>query len=130
MKNETWSSIFRLLRFGVVGTLNTAISYGVFSLFLFLGLHYSLATLGGGLVGMTLGFKLHGALVFKHSGKGRFVWFALVFVLIYMLSLGIQLLARRGVNGYLAGAIASAITVPISFSLNQVLVFRDTNKFT
>ena len=36
----------------------------------------------------------------------------------------IQRLGRPAMNGYLAGALATAVTVPISFLLNRRLVFR------
>jgi putative flippase GtrA len=73
---------------------------------------------------MVLGFKLHGSFVFGHSGRGRFLRFAMIFISMYILSLGIQTFARRSVNGYLAGAIASCVTVPVSYLLNRTFVFH------
>lgn len=71
---------------------------------------------------MLLGFRLHGRLVFR-SRTGRLDRFAMVFVAMSGLSLLVQAIARPHLGGYLAGALATAMTVPISFLLNRSLVF-------
>lgn len=118
------SPYLQLIRFGLVGALNTAFAYGVFAALLWTGLHFTLATLLGGAIGVVTGFRLHGKFVFKNPGKGRFLHFCGIFILIYALSVGIQAIARLGMNGYAAGAIASCFTAPISFILNRFLVFH------
>lgn len=122
---EVRPQFLHLLRYVVVGGVNTLLAFGVFVLFLKVGCHFSVATLAGGICGMVMGFKLHGTLVFGHSGRGRFLWFLAIFVSMYGLSLGIQTLARGSVNGYLAGAVASCVTVPVSYLLNRTFVFQD-----
>jgi putative flippase GtrA len=115
-----------LIRFGVVGSVNSFFAYLVFAFCLRLGCHFSLATLIGSLFGMMTGFKLHGHFVFGNPGRGRFLRFALIFCFVYGVSVGIQEIARLAVNGYVAGAIAAAITIPVSFTLNRNLVFHRT----
>ena len=115
-----------LVRFGIVGSVNSFFAYLVFALSLRLGCHFSLATLIGSLFGMMTGFKLHGHFVFGNPGNGRFLRFALIFCFVYGVSVGIQEIARLAVNGYLAGAIAAAITIPVSFFLNRNMVFHRT----
>ena len=117
--------VARLLRFGAVGAANTLVSYLVFALLLRLGAHFAVATLAGGICGVALGFKLHGNFVFNHTGHGRFPHFLVIFMLCYALSLGIQAIARLVMDGFLAGALATAFVVPFSFLLNRNLVFRD-----
>lgn len=114
----------RLAKYTIVGGLNTLIAFAVFVLFLRLGVHFAVATLLGGLTGVVVGFRLHGRLVFEHSGQGRFLRFVLIFALTYVLSLAIQTEARKRFNGYLSGAIAACVTVPASFFLNRNFVFR------
>lgn len=115
---------YRIIRFAMVGCVNSVAAYAMFAVLLRLGLHYSLATFAGSLVGMAIGFKLHGAFVFDHPGRGRFIYFTLIFSLVMGLSLGIQAVARVAVDGYTAGAIAASITIPISFILNRTFVFQ------
>jgi putative flippase GtrA len=119
-----YRSILRLIRFSIVGIINTVASYLVFALFIWAGVHYVFASLAASSIGMLMGFKLHGAFVFDHPGDHRFLRFMGISFLIFACSLGIQALARISVNDYLAGAIAAAITIPISFLLNQAFVFH------
>lgn len=118
--------LLRLARFGIVGFVNTIFAYLVFALSLRIGCHFALATLIGSAFGMATGYRLHGRFVFANPGKGRFMRFALIFVLMYMLSVGIQAVARSTCNGYFAGAIAAFITIPTSFILNRNFVFHGT----
>jgi putative flippase GtrA len=121
--------LLRLVRFGMVGSVNTLVSYLVFAGLLRVGWHYAAATLVGSICGMVLGFRLHGRFVFRNPGRGRFLRFALFFVGLYGLSIGIQALARMAMNGYLAGALAASITIPTSFLLNRNFVYhRDPNQ--
>ena len=114
----------RLVRYGIVGSLNTVMAYGVFAGLLRAGLHFTLATLASSTFGMVVGFKLHGRFVFGHSGEGRFPRFFLLFAALYGLNLGLQGLARMAVNGYSAGAIAACVSIPVSFLVNRNFVFH------
>jgi putative flippase GtrA len=119
--------LFRLVRFGIVGSVNTLVSYLIFAGLLRVGWHYTLATLAGCTCGMALGFRLHGRFVFEHPGRGRFMRFALFFIALYGLSIGIQALARKAMNGYLAGVAAASITIPASFFLNRNFVYHSNS---
>lgn len=63
--------IRQLIRFGLAGILNTAVAYLAFALLLYLGLHYTLATLIGGTAGLIVGYCTTGGFVFGHSGGNR-----------------------------------------------------------
>lgn len=114
----------RLFRYGVVGGINTFLAYLVFAGSLRLGFHFVIATLISSLFGMTMGFVLHGRFVFQNPGHGRFGRYALVVAILYVANVGIQAVARHALNSYLAGAVASLITIPASFLLNRALVFQ------
>jgi len=118
-------AVVSLVRFVVVGAITTFAAYAVFAGLLLLGVHYAAATLAGGLAGVVLGFRLHGRFAFR-GRAGSFPRFVLMFVTIYGVSVGLQAAARPSLGGYLAGALATAATVPISFLLNRWLVFRRT----
>lgn len=117
--------LVHLIRFTLVGVINTLSAFGVFASILWLGIHYMLATLIGGLVGVIIGFRLHGSFVFRQSGKGRFVHFVIIFLLMYLLNIGIQTVARSYLNAYVAGALASCFTIPISYVFNRIFVFQN-----
>ena len=115
---------WQLIRFLIAGGFNTLASYLAFALCIRLGWHFVPANLVGFLVGVLIGFKVHGAFVFDHPGEKRFLRFMVIAVLLLGCSLGIQAIVRQWVNDYVAGALAAAVTIPISFLLNRALVFH------
>lgn len=114
----------QILRFGLVGAANTIVAYGLFSVLLWAGVHYTLATFLGGVAGMLLGFKLTGALVFGSRDNGRILRFMVVFLLQYLVNVGAQAALRIAVNPYLAGALATMFCFFPSFAMNRSFVFR------
>jgi putative flippase GtrA len=119
-----YSAMWRLVRFLIVGGCNTLVSYLAFALIIRIGWHYTVATLIAYSVGTLIGFKLHGAFVFDHPGDQQFWRFIWISLTLLACSLGIQALAQTSVNDYAAGAIAAAITIPVSFLLNRAFVFH------
>jgi putative flippase GtrA len=62
----------QFIKFAVVGTLNTLISYGVYYLLLFLGIHYLISVLLSFAAGVSFGFTFNKIWVFRSaqsSGK-------------------------------------------------------------
>jgi putative flippase GtrA len=119
-----YSALARLFRFLIVGVFNSLVSYLAFALVIRIGGHYTVATLAAYAVGTLMGFKLHGAFVFDHPGDRQFWRFVAISLALLGCSLGIQALAQTWVNEYVAGAIAAAITIPVSFLLNRAFVFH------
>ncbi len=124
ISSGTSRALLRFLRFLVVGGVNTLASYLVFCGCIWIGLHFTLATLVSYGVGVLIGFKMHGRFVFEHPGAHRFVQFAFISIVLLGCSLGMQALARHWVNDYLSGALAACITIPVSFFLNRAFVFH------
>jgi putative flippase GtrA len=124
MRRDLGGHLHLLARYVVVGLVNSLVSLAAFLVLLWTGLHYALATLASGTLGVVLGFRFHGRWVFKDKGHGRFIHFLLIFSLMYGLSVGVQTVARNRMNGYAAGVLASGLTVPISFLLNRFFVYR------
>lgn len=112
-----------MIRYALVGLVNTLSTFGIFSILVWCGLHYSIATLLGGSVGVLIGFNLHEKFVFSRSGRGRFILFVIIFALMYGLNIAIQSMARTHWNVYISGAIASFSCTPISYVLNRTFVF-------
>ncbi|MDO5896964.1 GtrA family protein [Agrobacterium sp. Azo12] len=120
----------RLLRFLLVGLLNTLVGYSVFCLMIWLGLHYSVASAVATVLGVAFNFKSTGKLVFGCNDDRRIVRFVLVYVIIYCVNvIGLALLLRLGIEAY-AGAIVLILPLALlAYCLNTLYVF-DTNDQT
>lgn len=114
----------QLVRFGIVGLVNTGFAYAIFAMLLAFRIHYLAATLIGGLAGMFLGFQLSGRYVFGGRHRGHFLKFIIVFLLMYLVNVSIQRVLHPFVNQYLSGALATASCFFLSFALNRTFVFR------
>jgi len=65
-------------RYLVVGIGNTVFGYSIFMLFLYIGLHYSVAVLLSTIIGILFNFYMYGRVVFKSNSwelLGKFVFF-------------------------------------------------------
>ena len=119
------------IRFILVGILNTMVGYGLFALFIYLGLHYSLAVLFSTILGVLFNFKSIGKFVFNSNNNERIYHFIGVYVLLYLLNVsGLWGLSSIGMeNMYVAGAILLAPLAIISFILNKNFVFNQEVDF-
>jgi len=111
-------------RFLAVGVLNTMVGYGLFSLFIFLGFHYTLAVLFSTILGVLFNFHSIGRLVFGRHEYRLLARFFGVYGVTYILNVSfLGLFALFGINMYLAGALLLAPMAIISFLLNKYHVF-------
>lgn len=112
-------------RFLIVGGLNTIFGYGVFALSIYMGFHYSLASLFSTILGILFNFQTIGRLVFVDYRHSLFLKFFAVYGLTFLLNIiGLFLLNSIGVSDYLGGAIMILPSAVISFSLNKIFVFN------
>ena len=115
----------QFLKFLVVGGLNTLFGYSVFALFIYLGLHYALASLLSTVLGVLFNFKTTGTLVFKNRDNSLIFRFFGVYGVVYACNvLLLKLLGGSGFNMYWAGALAIAPLALLSFVLNKLFVFE------
>jgi putative flippase GtrA len=113
------------IRFIVIGIINTIFGYSVFSVFIFLELHYSLASLLSTVAGIIFNFKSIGSYVFKNKNNSLFLKFVLVYVIVYLINLLLlKILSTLGLNYYLSGALVLLPLAIISFVLNKNIVYR------
>ena len=118
----------RLLRFVIVGGVNTAFSYAVYAALLFLGLPYPAASLCALVAGILFSFKTQGTLVFRNSHNRLFPRFVAAWSLIYVANVFlIWSLRALGLDAYLAGALAIAPTTALSYLTQRFLVFRPSD---
>ena len=115
----------RILRFLIVGVINTAFSYGAYVLFLFVGLNYALANLLAMILGILFSFKTQGKFVFQDQSYRAFLPFVLCWIVIYFFNIAlIRELLKLGYNAYVAGALALPAVVVFSYIVQKYIVFR------
>lgn len=113
------------MKFLAVGFLNTLFGYSVFSLLIYLELHYGVASLLSTIVGVLFNFKTTGKIVFNNSNNNLLYRFIGVYTLIYFVNIGLlRIFDILNVGMYEAGAILILPIACLSFYLNKTLVFR------
>jgi putative flippase GtrA len=122
LKTINW---LRLLRFLIVGGLNTAMSLGIYFLCLYLfNWPYYLASAVSILFGIAVGFKAHGAFVFNNSGS--FWRYVACWVSIYAGNTLMIAMIRDYTGDYWAQIILLPFTTALSFYLMKKLVYSPT----
>lgn len=127
------NSIFiqrQFFTFILVGMINTIFGYSIFTLFIYLHFHYSIAMLVATCLGILFNFQTTGVIVFKNQNKKLILQFIAVYATMYFLSLTLLNIIRwMGIsNLYISGAIVTCITPLISFTLNKFYVFTGSNR--
>ena len=114
----------QFVRFIVVGILNSAFGYGCFALFLFLGLHYTVALLLATVLGVLFNFKSTGALVFGSHDNKLILRFIASYAVVYLVNvLGIKMFAAAGLAPQYGGALMLLPMAVLAFILNKKFVF-------
>ena len=114
-----------ILRFLVVGGINTAFGYGVFALFILIGLHYVWAALLGQICGVLFNFKTTGTIVFHNKNNWLLFRFFGVYLITYLLNIGLlKVFDMFGVGSLVAGAIILLPMAAVSFLLMRKFVFK------
>jgi putative flippase GtrA len=115
----------KFLRFLAVGLVNSAFSYSVYALLIFLEVHYALAVLVANVLGVLFNFKTTGRLVFQSNDNRLIFKFVLVYASVYLLSVSsLKILLWLGLNRYLAGALIALPMAGVTFTLMSRFVFK------
>ena len=115
----------RLVRFVLVGILNTGFSYAVYALLLAAGVEYRLANLGALLLGILFSFKTQSTLVFRNDNNRLLLRYVLGWAIVYGCNIAlIGQCIRFGASAYLAGALALPVTTVVSYLIQTHMVFR------
>lgn len=114
----------RLLKFLLVGVLNTAVGYSIFLIALWIGLHYSAAIAVATVLGTLFNFKSTGTMVFRSRDNSRLFRFIMVYGMIYLLNVaGIAALLQFGFQEWFAGLCLLLPLALVSYILNSRYVF-------
>jgi len=119
------TDIRQIVRFLAVGVLNTAFGYAIFAGGVLVGLASGLALAIAMVIGVIFNFFTLGRLVFDSRDPTRLPRFVGVYVLTYMVNLGmLALWEKAGVGPLLAQLACLPVTVSLTFVLMRFLVFR------
>lgn len=115
----------RIIRFLVIGGINTIFGYIVFATAIYLGLHYSMASLLSIILGILFNFKTSGKIVFKNSSNRLIFQFAFVYLIVYGVHvLSLSILNSFGINNYIGGAILVLPIALLTYILQSKIVFK------
>lgn len=113
-------------RYIAVGVVNTLFGYGLFSLFIYADLHYSIALFSATVLGVLFNFKSIGLLVFRSYNNKLIFRFIAVYVFLYCINLlFLKFFALLNINMYFGGALLLPVTAVIGFLINKRFVFNN-----
>lgn len=116
----------QFVKFILVGILNTAFGYGVYSALVLLKVDASISLFASTVMGILFNYMTTGRLVFLARGIGRLPYFMAVYGLTFLFNLwSLRLLLSHGVKPLLAQALLLPLMVITSFTLNKIFVFRN-----
>ena len=115
----------QFVRFLLIGALNTVFGYSIFALFIFFGVHYSIASLLSTVLGVLFNFKTTGRYVFNNRKNSLLGKFFLVYAVIYGCNVGLlKIMNDFSISMYIAGAVLALPLAVLSYILNKKLVFE------
>jgi putative flippase GtrA len=118
----------RILRFVLVGMVNTTFGYGVFSLGILFGFNLATALLFSTVLGVIFNFFSNGIVVFRNADLRNFHRFVFVYGVIYLVNLGLLKIMTKAasLSPFAAQAISLPITVLMAYAMLRFIVYRNS----
>ena len=132
-KNNFGLLLVQFVKFGIVGLSNTAISYAVYSLFVYLDFHYLIASIIAFVISVLNSFFWNNKFVFKNEAdQKRNIFHSLIKTYVSYAFTGLVLqnvllfvfIEIFIISKYIAPLIGLVITIPLNFILNKLWAFR------
>jgi putative flippase GtrA len=133
MKNINSILLFQFIKFGIVGLSNTAISYIIYSILVYVGLHYIIASVIAFVISVLNSFFWNNKYVFKkednqkrniiHSLIKTYMSYAFTGLILQNLLLFV-FISILHISKYLAPLFGLIITIPLNFVLNKLWAFQ------
>ena len=126
-------TIIQFIKFGIVGGINTVLSYGITNgCYYLLHLNEQVSNIIAFVITTFISFMLNGNFVFKENGEKRSFWKSLlkvyasysitgVFLTAILLYVEEQLL---GIPHYIATLMNLVVTIPLNFVLNKFWAYK------
>ncbi len=131
MSRFDWTEIIlhklkrELLTFIIVGSINTMFGYGLFCLFIYLGLNHLIAITLSYCCGVLFSFQTIGRFVFHSHHPRLIIKFVTLYAGLYLFNvIFLESLKVFSHNWYLNGLITTIVAAGLSFTLNKLWVFR------
>ena len=122
------SEIQRFIKFLIVGGINTLFGYTAYITLLYVGFHYSAASLLATILGVIFNFFTTGRLIFDCMDHRKFVRFFMVYVVSYLINLVfLAIFDSMGANMYWAGLPMILPMALLTYNLNKRFVFAVKN---
>lgn len=120
----------KIIRFLLVGGLNTLVGFLVFSLAIYLsGGNVGLSLAANIGVGVFFNYLSYGVAVFKSLGKKQFAKFVLAYAILYLINyVALQIMLGQQMNIYVAQFINVFYLAPLSYFIFNRLVFVKSAK--
>lgn len=116
---------YQFVHFLLVGGLNTAFGFSVFSALVWSGFSYMGAIALSTVAGVLFNFQTIGRLIFKDADWRRLTSFIVVYLVLYALNvLGVASLLQLGLNVYVSNAFVVGPIAVLGYLLQKRFVFE------
>ena len=131
--NNLRTLLIQFFKFGIVGFFNTVLSYAIYSVLVYIGLHYLIANIINFFISVLNSFFWNNKYVFKKSDdQRRNVFHSLIKTYISYAFTGLILqnlflflfIDILHISKYLAPLFGLVITIPLNFIMNKLWAFR------
>jgi len=128
-RKKVFKEVYTMIRYGMVGLVNTGVTAAVIFLLKLTGIHYALYTLAGYAVGITVSFFLNRRFTFrKQDGKAgnQLVKFITVTVSLLLMTQLLQylLIDVAGINETFGVILGMVFYTGTGYILNRLFVFK------
>lgn len=133
MEKKIVKTIWQLIKFGIVGVSNTVISYVIYVILVFFGLHYTISNIIGFLISILNAYYWNKKLVFKKNESSSKesvkelvkVYASYTATLLISTLLLVLWVDKCGIDKNIAPLINFCITIPLNFILNKFWAFKE-----
>ena len=127
------TEVYQFIKFGIVGASNTLIAYVIYSICVYLGIHYLLANALGFFISVLNAYYWSDRFVFKKGeGEARSAIWTLAKTYVAYGSTGLLLASillylyvdKLHISEYIAQLLVLVITIPLNFYINKFWSFK------